>query len=188
MLKPDDGQILIKLARKSIETYLKTGKIIEIPSNIPSHLHEKRGVFVTLHKNRELRGCIGYPEPIKPLSISVIEVAIAAAAQDPRFPPVEVDELKEIDIEVTVLTPPELVEVEKPEYYVNEIIVGEDGLIVERGYYKGLLLPQVPLEWGWDAEEFLTHTCLKAGLNPDCWLLPDTKIFKFKGQIFSESD
>jgi uncharacterized protein (TIGR00296 family) len=113
-------------------------------------------------------------------------VAISAATQDPRFPPVTINELDSIDVEVSVLTKPELINVDKPSEYPGKINVGEDGLIVEMGYYRGLLLPQVPLEWKWDVDEFLSNTCMKAGLLPDCWLKPEVKIYSFKSQIFEE--
>ncbi|BAW31629.1 MAG TPA: TIGR00296 family protein [Methanothermobacter sp.] len=185
MLSKEDGELLIKVARKAIKTYLENKMKIE-PPMVPSHLKEKRGVFVTLNKNGDLRGCIGFPEPIKPLIDGVIEAAIAAATSDPRFPPVTLDELNKIRIEVSVLTKPEPIEVEDPREYPKMIKVGKDGLIIERGFYKGLLLPQVAIEWGFDEEEFLCNTCLKAGLPPDCWYDNETKIYKFQAQIFHE--
>jgi uncharacterized protein (TIGR00296 family) len=117
--------------------------------------------------------------------------AIAEGAQsathDPRFPPLSETELNKIIIEVTILTKPELINIDQPQDYLSEIEIGRDGLIVEQGFYKGLLLPQVPVEQGWDKEEYLSHTCMKAGLMPDAWFDKNTKISKFNGQIFTET-
>jgi hypothetical protein len=117
----------------------------------------------------------------------VIEAAISAATQDPRFPSVTPQELDHIAFEVSVLTPPERVTAEKPTDYPSKIDVGRDGLIIERGYRKGLLLPQVPVEWNWNTEEFLCQTSMKAGLSPDAWLTKDTKIYRFQAIIFEET-
>ena len=187
MISNEEGDFLVKTARRAIETYLKEKIIIKVPEDTPDTLKEDMGAFVTLNSNGQLRGCIGYPEPIKPLVNSVIEVAISAAVQDPRFPPVTIDELDGISVEVSVLTRPEIIKVDKPPKYPEKIVVGEDGLIVESSFCRGLLLPQVAVEWQWDVEEFLSNTCMKAGLNSDCWLDPEIKIYKFKSQIFEES-
>ena len=189
-LTPEEGELLVKLARKAVEEQLKNDKVIEPPTNLPKKLMEHCGVFVTLNSLRrgkkELRGCIGFPHPINPLARAVIESAINSATEDPRFPPVSSEELDQIVFEVSVLTPPQPIKVEKPQDYPSEIKVGRDGLIAEKGYYKGLLLPQVPVEWGWDEEEFLSQCCLKAGLPPDCWLTMGTRIYKFQAIIFEE--
>jgi uncharacterized protein (TIGR00296 family) len=149
---------------------------------------EKQGAFVTLHTfpNHDLRGCIGIPLPVMPLKDAIIEGA-KSATRDPRFPPLEERELDNIIIEVTILTKPELIEIEDPKDYPSKIKIGRDGLIVEQGFYKGLLLPQVPVEQRWDKEAFLSHTCMKAGLNPDAWFDKNIKISKFSGQIFTET-
>ncbi|MGF7118769.1 TIGR00296 family protein [Methanobacterium oryzae] len=186
MVSEEEGKILIRLARKSIESYVKNKSLIDIPEDTPETLKENMGVFTTLNKNGMLRGCIGYPEPIKPLINALVEVAVSAAVNDPRFPPVSESELDDLEIEVSVLTKPELIEVEKPEQYMDKIKIGEDGLIIERGPYRGLLLPQVAVELGWNVEEFLYNTCVKAGLTADCWLFKDVKIYKFSSQIFNE--
>ena len=120
-----------------------------------------------------------------PLKNAIIEGA-QSATRDPRFPPLAENELDNIIIEVTILTKPEIIEVNQPQDYLSNIEIGRDGLIVEQGFYKGLLLPQVPIEQGWEKEEFLSHTCMKAGLLPDAWADKNTKIFKFSGQIFTE--
>ncbi|WP_209625110.1 TIGR00296 family protein [Methanobacterium petrolearium] len=186
MISKEEGEFLVKLARKSIETYLKEGKVINVPDDVNPILKEEMGAFVTLNLDGDLRGCIGYPEPVKPLAQAVIEVAISAATRDPRFPSVTPSELDNIRVEVSVLSKPELVEVQNPAEYLEKIEVGKDGLIVEMGIYRGLLLPQVPIEWKWDIEEFLANTCMKAGLSPDCWLQKEVKIYSFQSQIFEE--
>lgn len=189
-LNQNEGELLVKLARKAVEEYLKKGRVLEAPKDAPEKLMEPCGVFVTINKvkcgRKELRGCIGYPYPSAPLLRAVIDSAISSATQDPRFYPLSADELDHVVFEVSVLTPPELVSVEKPSELPSKIKVGRDGLVVERGYYKGLLLPQVPVEWKWDEEEFLCQCCLKAGLSPDCWLLRGTKVYRFQAIIFEE--
>lgn len=185
MLKLADGRLLVKLARDAIEHHLRTGEKIPLPK-ASGELSEHRGVFVTLTKGEELRGCIGYPLPIMPLLEATRDAAISSATSDPRFPPVELDELKKIKVEVSVLTPPELIKVKNPKEYLTQVEVGKHGLMVEQGGFSGLLLPQVPIEQGWDTEEFLSQTCMKAGFMPDCWLEKRTKISRFSAQIFSE--
>ncbi|ADY72749.1 AMMECR1-domain protein [Desulfurobacterium thermolithotrophum DSM 11699] len=187
LLTLKEGKFLVKLARKTIEDYLNFGIKIDPPENTPSRLFEERGVFVTLKRypSMELRGCIGYPEPVMPLVFATIDAAISAATRDPRFYPVRPEELRDILVEVTVLTPPEPLDV-PPERLPEEIKVGRDGLIVRCGLASGLLLPQVPIEWGWSEEEFLSQTCVKAGLPPNCWLDPRCQFYRFQGQIFTE--
>jgi len=189
-LTMEEGKLLVRLARKAVEEYLKTGKNMPTPANISPKLEEQCGVFVTLnsirHGKKELRGCIGFPYPTLPLARAVIESAINSATHDPRFHSVSLNELSYMVFEVSVLTPPQLVRVETPLDYPSKIKVGQDGLIVEGGYSKGLLLPQVPIEWNWNEEEFLCQCCIKAGLSPDCWLLKGTKIYKFNCVIAQE--
>lgn len=189
-LTQEEGEAIVRLARDSVEEYLRTGKTLEIPKNASPKFMEKCGVFVTLNSlksgEKELRGCIGFPYPTTPLAQAVIESAIESATQDPRFPSIALKELNHIVFEVSVLTPPELIDVKKPTDYPLKIKVGQDGLIVERGYCKGLLLPQVPVEWNWNEEEFLCQCCIKAGLPPDNWLLKETKIYRFQAVIFEE--
>lgn len=187
MLSEEQGQFLVKLAREAITVYLKERRVIPIPEHTDPVMKENMGVFVTLNKENCLRGCIGYPEPVMPLINAVIDAAISAAVRDPRFNCVEIGELDSIDLELSVLTKPELIEVEDPTEYLDHIIIGEDGLIIERGPNRGLLLPQVATDWGWGKEEFLSNTCNKAGLNPDCWLNDDVKIYKFSSEIFEEN-
>ena len=189
-LSLEEGKFLVELARKAVEEYLKSKKRISASENISEKLLQPCGVFITINTIRdgekELRGCIGYPYPTTPLVQAVIESAISSATQDPRFYPLSLSELDNVVFEVSVLTPPQLIEVKKPSEYLPKIMVGKDGLIVERGMFKGLLLPQVPVEWEWDEEEFLCQCCIKAGLPPDCWLLENTKIYKFQAIIFEE--
>lgn len=187
LLNLEEGDFLVKLARRSIETHLEGGGELETPE-VDEKLQQPRGVFVTLNKNDKLRGCIGRPLPDQPLVEGLIDAAISSATGDPRFPKVRKEELGEIEIEVSVLTPPKTVEVEDPKEYPEKIKVGKDGLIMERGIRRGLLLPQVPIDQGWDAEEFLSNACLKAGLTPDAWLGEDVKIKKFNAQIFAEKE
>jgi uncharacterized protein (TIGR00296 family) len=190
-LTDEDGAFLVRLARRAVEENLRSGRIISPPENVSPVLLEKRGVFVTINSvingGKNLRGCIGFPYPIYPLVNAVIEAAVESATRDPRFPPMTLRELDHVIFEVSVLTEPELIKVNSASEYPLKIKVGEDGLIVERGFYKGLLLPQVPVEWNWDEEEFLCQCCLKAGLPPDCWLLKGTKIYKFQCVIFEET-
>ena len=187
LLDLEKGKFLVKLARAAVEEYLRSGVKIEPPPDTPPELYENRGVFVTLktYPHKELRGCIGYPEPIMPLALATIDAAISAATRDPRFYPVSVEELPKLLFEVTVLTPPQPIAV-PPEELPRAVKVGRDGLIVRCGYASGLLLPQVPVEWGWNEEEFLAQTCVKAGLPPNCWLDPRCQFYKFQGQIFTE--
>lgn len=189
-LSLEEGIFLVRLARTTAEEYLKTKKQMRIPENIPQKLLQFCGVFVTINSiengEKKLRGCIGYPYPTTPLTQAIIESAINSATQDPRFHPISLSELENVVFEISVLTPPQIIKVEKPSEYPSKIKVGEDGLIVEKGMFKGLLLPQVPVEWKWDKEEYLCQCCIKAGLPPDCWLLKGTKIYKFQALIFEE--
>lgn len=182
LLTLEDGKKAVKLARKAIETYLAKGKIIK--ERYSGVFEEKRGVFTTLTKQGLLRGCIGFPYPVKRLDEAIIESAIAAATEDPRFPPVKLEEMKEIVVEVTILTKPEKINA-KPIDLPKHVEIGKHGLIVKKGIYSGLLLPQVAVEYNMDAEEFLSQTCMKAGLPPDCWLV-DAEVYRFEGQIFKE--
>jgi len=185
MLSLDEGRKAVALARNTIEQYVKNNTTPL--TNLTGVFTEKQGTFVTLHTfpEHDLRGCIGIPLPIMPLKEAIIDAA-KSATRDPRFPPLGEEEVDKIIIEVTILTKPELIKALKPKDYLSSIEIGRDGLIVEQGYYKGLLLPQVPVEQGWDKEEFISHTCMKAGLLPDAWYDKNIKFFKFSGQIFTE--
>jgi len=186
----EEGEFLVKLSRDSVSYYLKEGKKPAPPAPPSRRMMEKSGVFVTITKlvngERTLRGCIGYPLPYLPLIEATLDSAISAAVNDPRFPPMKERELNEVLFEVSILSVPELISVRETKDYPKMIKVGRDGLVVEKGYYKGLLLPQVPVEYGWDAETFLAECCMKAGLPPDAWLSKSTKIYSFTAEIFSE--
>jgi len=183
----EQGAYLVGLARRAIEHYFSSGKKL-YPERKEGVLGEKRGVFVTLetYPQHELRGCIGYPLPIKELALAVADNALHAAFEDPRFPPLEKSELEKISMEVSVLTVPEIIAVKDPLEYPKKIKVGRDGLIIEYGYSSGLLLPQVPVEWNWNETEFLGHICEKAGLPHNMWKSPSAKLSKFEAMIFSE--
>ena len=184
-LSDDDGQVLVKMARTAVTEYLQNNTKIN-NKEFNSRFNIDSGIFVTITKENSLRGCIGYPLPIKKLSNAVIDSAIAAATEDPRFPAINPNELDNLIFEVTVLTPPIEIKVEKHEDYLSIIKVGRDGLIVENKQCSGLLLPQVPKEYGWDIEEFLAHTSEKAGLEKNAWKDQDTKVSRFEGIIFKE--
>jgi len=182
----DDGKILVKTVRLIVTEYLKNRSKIKLDQSFESNFSFKSGVFVTLDTAVGLRGCVGFPLPDKKLYNALSEAAIAAATEDPRFPPVNVDELDQITFEVTVLTPPEVIHISDTMEYLSKIKVGRDGLIVKHGSNSGLLLPQVPLEYGWTEEEFLSHTCEKAGLPENCWKDKETQVQKFEGIVFKE--
>jgi AmmeMemoRadiSam system protein A len=174
----DEETACLRLARQALEHYFKTGSQLRSPVK-SGLLKEKRGAFVTLHVDGELRGCIGYPLPIKPLDETIIEMAVAAASQDTRFEPLGADEMTRLKIEISVLGLPE------PVGDPDRVEVGRHGIIVSKGFYKGLLLPQVPVEQRWDRETYLAHGCLKAGLPPEEWKR-GAKIEVFTAQVFSE--
>jgi uncharacterized protein (TIGR00296 family) len=181
----DEGRLAVEMAREAIEAFVEGRTMRSFV--VPSSFEAKAGAFVTLtsHPGGELRGCIGYPEPFFALLKSVIKGA-EGAAEDPRFPPLRTDELGGIAVEVSILTSPQAVESKKPRDRPKEIVVGVDGLIVAQGANRGLLLPQVAVEWHWDAEEFLSEACMKAGLLPDAWFEPNTRVKKFQADIFAE--
>ncbi len=187
LLSFEEGEFLVRLARNAVEAFINSGIRIRPPQNTPPSLFEKRGVFVTINTfpSEALRGCIGFPEPILPIVEATIDAALSAAFKDPRFPPLSPYELGSVVFEVTALTKPQPI-VAPPEKLPEHIKVGRDGLIVRCGLAGGLLLPQVPVEWGWDEREFLSQTCIKAGLPPECWKDPECQFFKFQGQIFKE--
>jgi AmmeMemoRadiSam system protein A len=179
-MKQEHKDFLLKLARNTIRNKLfGTSEKLECPAD--NFYQEKRGAFVTLHKHKQLRGCIGFIEGIKPIYDIIKEIALAAAFQDPRFPALQKDELEKIEIEISILTP--LKEVKSK----DDIKIGKHGLLIRNGFNSGLLLPQVATEWNWDVETFLQQTCLKAGLNTNCWQDKNSTIYRFSAQIFSES-
>ncbi len=186
-LSDEDGQILVKTARLVVTEYLKEGKKIEISDDIKSKFSYKSGVFVTLSKEENLRGCIGFPTPDRTLHQSLVDAAIASSTEDPRFLPVRYEELNDITFEVTALTPPVEITVRDPSEYPKMIKIGRDGLIVKWKFGAGLLLPQVPVEYRWNEEEFLNHACEKAGAPPNYWKQKNTMILKFEGIVFKET-
>ncbi|MCX7918747.1 MAG: AmmeMemoRadiSam system protein A [bacterium] len=170
---------LLRIAREAIESYVRFHRVPELKISEPE-LQQKLGAFVTLTIQGQLRGCIGRFEPDMPVAEVVQQMALAAATDDPRFSPVTPDELPKIRIEISVLTP------RKKIRDINEIQVGKHGLYITRGWRGGTLLPQVATEYGWSREEFLQHTCYKAGLPPDAWKDKDTEIFIYSAEIFHE--
>ena len=181
-----DGKTLVKAARLIVSEYLKNKSKISLDKKFQLDYSFNSGVFVTLNNPLGLRGCIGYPLPDRKLFDALVEASIAAATEDPRFPPVKSEELDQITFEVTILTQPQKIQVSDPKEYPSKIKVGRDGLIVKRGFNSGLLLPQVPVEYSWTEEEFLGHTCEKANLPWDCWKEKNTQIQKFEGIVFKE--
>lgn len=173
-------KFLLALARNTIRSRFDA---LPLPSQEPEAevLREQRGAFVTLKIDRRLRGCIGHVVGVVPLWRAVRDNAVAAAFEDPRFDPLRADELPLTHIEISALTPLRVVA-------ADEVTVGRDGILIERGPARGLLLPQVAVEYGWDRETFLDHTCRKAGLEPGCWRHPDTIISTFSAEVFGEDD
>ena len=183
LLTPTEGACALSYARHILYEHVAEERFRE--PNFSPVFSQKRGVFVTLTKNGNLRGCIGFPHAILPLKEAIREAACSAATGDPRFPPVTSRELPELSVEVTVLTEPEVLNA-APEDRPSKVEVGRHGLIIRGFGRSGLLLPQVPVEWGWNVMEFLDHTCMKAGLPKGCWRESTVEIFTFEGQIFSE--
>jgi len=180
MLNKKQQKILLSIARKTIEEYIRSRKMPEIEVDDPA-LKEKRGVFVTLHRKGMLRGCIGYIMPIEELYKAVSKMAIESSTGDPRFPPVTPQEIEQIQIEISVLTVPERIK------SVDEIELGKHGVIVKKGVHQGVFLPQVATETGWSKEEFLNRLCYdKAHLPEDAWKDNDTEIYTFSAQVFEE--
>jgi AmmeMemoRadiSam system protein A len=173
----EEKNFLHKLARGAIEHRL-LGRPMPTRDGETGKLSEKRGAFVTLKTHGQLRGCIGLIQALKPLSQTVIDMAQAAAFQDPRFPPLSERELKDLSVEISALTPFRQIQ------DIKEIQVGKHGLLIERGFNSGLLLPQVAAEYGWDTQTFLEQTCQKAGLPRDAWKDKKTKIQIFSAEVF----
>lgn len=193
----EEGEYLVKTARKSLTEYLKTGKKISIPDDVPENLKKNSGIFVTLNiyevnkEKLDLRGCIGRPYPNQSLIEADIVSAIDAGVNDWRFGKVREKDLDKIVFEVTALTPPVEIKAETPEERLKAIKIGRDGLIISlKGAPKGrggLFLPQVPVEWNMTKEQYLTELCGKAGISGDMWRKVDqTDLHKFEGEIFSE--
>lgn len=180
----------MKLARDSVDAFVSGKQAVPAaPDGEP--FSELRGVFVTINRAEEvpdrLRGCIGFPYPVKPLGAAIQEAAVAAATQDPRFPPVSRSELAHVVVEVSILTPPKPLAVPTPRDLPSKVRIGADGLIISRYGLSGLLLPQVATEFGMDSVEFLSQACMKAGLPPDSWLDKETTVQTFQAEVFAEA-
>ncbi len=178
-LSAADQELLFRVARDSIQAHLKGDRPV-LPQTTSPVFSQPCGVFVTLNRQGRLRGCIGYLDAVKPLLESVQEMAVAAAFRDPRFPPLREEELADLDIEISVLSPMRQIK------DIEEIQVGRDGLYLERGVCRGLLLPQVATQYGWDRLTFLRQTCCKAGLPENAWEDPSTRIYAFTANILHE--
>ncbi len=176
-LDADERQALLREAREALEAVVK-GVTVDSPAVLPDR---EAGAFVTLRLDGSLRGCVGQLDAAGPLGATVREVAVAAATKDPRFSPVIAAELEAIDVEVSVLGQIELC----PGPAAVEI--GRHGLVVDDGRRRGLLLPQVAVEWGWDSHTFVANACVKAGLRPDAWKT-EAQLFTFEAEVFSEAD
>ncbi|WNY24337.1 hypothetical protein MmiHf6_16680 [Methanimicrococcus hongohii] len=186
ILHKSEGVLAVKTARKAIENVLDGKEPEDDLPSLPVIFSEKRGAFVTLEKDGDLRGCIGYPYPVLPLKEVLVKSAVAAAFEDPRFFPIEKKDFLKTTVEVTTLTLPEPVEGAFTTY-ANQIKIGTHGLMAEYGDHRGLLLPQVASDQGWDAIEFLCQTCVKAGMTPMMWKY-GAKIYRFEGQIYRETE
>ncbi len=185
MYSQDEGEAAVRLARWAIEDHVREE---DLPRpRVPESFSRKAGAFVTIntYPEEELRGCIGYHDAVLPLEKAVVQAAVSAC-HDPRFPPLTLEELPGVVAEVSLLTVPEVLRAKRPTDYPATVLVGRDGLIVRRGRAAGLLLPQVPVEWGWDSTEFISQACLKAGLLPDAWFEPDTEVYTFQAEVFRE--
>ncbi len=184
MLSSEEARELITLGRRSVMSVLE-GEDLQVEGDLKERFSQKRGVFVTLmtYPESRLRGCIGIPYPLYPLWRGVIEASVGAAFRDPRFEPLRREDLGRTVWELSLLSVPQ--EVPKDKLF-ETIRIGRDGLLVEKGQTRGLLLPQVPVKQGWGVEEFLRNTCLKAGLSPDCWRDEDVKIYRFITEVYKE--
>lgn len=179
-LTPKEKAILLSIARKSIETHIRSGQVYIEPREEKT-LNARNGCFVTIKQGGRLRGCIGNFQSELPIFREVAEMAAASASKDPRFYPMKDEDLEDFNLEISVLSPLHKIE------DISEIEVGTHGIYLEKGYYRGVLLPQVATEHGWDRETFLNQTCVKAGLPTDAWRADDAEIYIFSAQVFSEA-
>lgn len=180
LLSEGSRQSLLELARGALDAHFRGEPPPRLASDRAETFGEPRGLFVTLRMEDQLRGCIGTLAPEGDLSRTVPRFALSAALEDPRFPPLAASELPLCRIEISVLTPPRLVE------NIQEIEVGRDGLILEARGRRGLLLPQVATEWGFDRQRFLAEVSKKAGLAPDAWREPEAVLWSFQAEVFGE--
>jgi AmmeMemoRadiSam system protein A len=181
ILTKEEKRALLKIARSAIQSALGD-KPFQQKEYTNETLQRRSGVFVTLRIGENLRGCIGYVEPLFPLTQATHEAAVKAAMEDPRFVPMTLSELASITIEISVLSP--LSEL----FDQTKIEIGKHGLVIDAGFRRGLLLPQVATEYGWDRTQFLKHTALKAGLSSDAWKRKEVKLFTFTVDKFDESE
>jgi len=179
VITEEQKEFLLRLARESILSWLENREV-SMKQPADEIFERKMGGFVTIHKNGQLRGCIGYIKGYFSVFETIKDMARSAAFKDPRFLPLTRKELKEIDIEISLLSELELVN------DIKEIKVGRDGLVLENEVTSGILLPQVPVEWNWDRDTFLQQVSLKAGLNKNAWKDPQCELFRFQAEIFSE--
>jgi len=184
-ISENDGKILVKMARTVVTKYLTDNTKI-LDHDFKEKFSFNAGVFVTINDKSGLRGCIGYPLAVKKLSDALTDAAISASTDDPRFPSIRQNELNDLVFEVTILSETEEISASLSDEIIQEIKIGRDGLIIEKNFQSGLLLPQVPVEYNWNVVDFLNHTCHKAGLPNGSWKDKDTKISKFQGIIFRE--
>lgn len=181
LLAKREKEELLQLARRSLTLKVRENRT-ELETTSAPALTQPSGAFVTLHSGGELRGCIGRIRSHEPLYQVIQEMAVAAGLHDPRFPAVTAEELETLHFEISVLSPPQVLR------ELGELKVGEHGLIISFSGQSGLLLPQVATEYGWDAETFLRHTCMKAGLSPETWRRPGVKVEIFSAQVFAEGE
>ncbi|HEV2317682.1 MAG TPA: TIGR00296 family protein [Thermoplasmata archaeon] len=189
--QPSLGEEAVRLARRTVERIVGApgeARAVADPHDLPPEFDERRGVFVTLEQfpSGDLRGCVGFPVPVLPLREGIPQAAIAAAREDPRFPPVTARELPRLTVEVSLLSVPEPVAAADRDRLPEMIRVGRDGLIVDGFGSSGLLLPQVAPDQGWNARQFLEGTCEKAGLPPDAWRSPEVRIRRFESDVYGE--
>ena len=193
MVSDAEGATAVRLAREAIQLGLADPTRGDVARrlravDLPPLFDTPRGVFVTLRRGRDggLRGCIGFALPLFPLRVALARAAVAAATDDPRFPPLPPGELATTSVEVSVLTPPVELVGRTPADREREVVVGRDGLIVDLGDASGLLLPQVAVDEAWDAATFLAQTCVKAGLRPESWRSPAARVRRFEAEVFGE--
>ena len=178
MLNNNEKKVLLKIARDMMVDYITNNKRPRLPE-LTDNLKMVYGAFVTLHKKGKLRGCIGTMIGRMPLASTIQQMVVASSTKDPRFPSVKADEIEDLDIEISVLSIPEGIE-------PNEVVLGKHGLLIQQGEFQGVFLPQVPIEQGWNKDEYLEQLCTKAGLATNAW--KTAKLFGFTAQVFSEKD
>lgn len=179
-LTAEEKTVLLQIARSTVENFVRSGVYAVEPREEKS-LNARNGCFVTIKQKGQLRGCIGNFQSERPLFKEVAEMAVASASKDPRFYPMKQDDLGDFQVEISVLSKLEKIE------DIQQIEIGRHGIYLEKGYYRGVLLPQVATEHGWDRENFLKQTCIKAGLPPEAWRAEDAEIYIFSAQVFGEN-